>query len=73
MPEPFEEVYRRFLEDPEGFWGDAARAVDWYRPWDRVLDASRPPFHRWFSGGVSTPAITPWTGTWRTGTATGSP
>jgi len=26
--------------------------VDWYRPWDRVLDGSRPPFYRWFPGGV---------------------
>ncbi|MDD1645669.1 MAG: propionyl-CoA synthetase [Methanomicrobiales archaeon] len=40
------------MEDPERFWGEAARAVDWYRPWDRVLDGSRPPFYRWFPGGV---------------------
>ena len=52
MPEAFDRVYRRSLEDPEGFWGEAARAVDWYRPWDRVLDGSRPPFYRWFPGGV---------------------
>ena len=26
--------------------------MDWYRPWDRVLDGSRPPFYRWFPGGV---------------------
>ena len=52
MPEAFDEVYRHSLEDPERFWGEAARAVDWYRPWDRVLDGSRPPFYRWFPGGV---------------------
>ncbi|MDD1653063.1 MAG: propionyl-CoA synthetase [Methanomicrobiales archaeon] len=52
MPEPFAEAYRRSLEDPEGFWGDAARSVDWYRPWDRVRDDSRPPFTRWFPGGI---------------------
>ena len=46
------EVYRRSIEDPEGFWGEAADAVSWYRKWDRVLDRSNPPFYRWFAGGV---------------------
>jgi propionyl-CoA synthetase len=47
----FEEVYRRSLEDPEGFWAEAAAAIDWDEPWQRVLDDSRAPFYRWFSGG----------------------
>ena len=47
----FEEVYRRSLADPEGFWADAAAAIDWDEPWERVLDDSRAPFYRWFSGG----------------------
>jgi propionyl-CoA synthetase len=45
------EVHRRSLEDSEGFWGDAAAAIEWTRPPGRVLDASRPPFYRWFAGG----------------------
>jgi propionyl-CoA synthetase len=44
-------VYRRSLEDPEGFWGEAATALHWFEPWRKVLDASRAPFHRWFEGG----------------------
>ena len=48
----YEEVYRRSIEDPEGFWGEAAEAVSWYRRWDRVLDRSNPPFYRWFPGGI---------------------
>jgi propionyl-CoA synthetase len=44
-------VYRRSLEDPEGFWGEAASAVHWFEPWEKVLDDSRPPFYRWFAGG----------------------
>ncbi len=44
------ELQRRAAEDPEGFWAEAAAAVDWTKPWDRVLDASRPPFFRWFAG-----------------------
>jgi propionyl-CoA synthetase len=47
----FEEVYRRSLQDPEGFWADAAAAIEWDEPWQRVLDDSRAPFYRWFSGG----------------------
>ena len=39
------------MKDPEGFWGDAAEAVHWYRRWDRVLDDSEAPFYRWFTGG----------------------
>ncbi|MEA1676830.1 propionyl-CoA synthetase [Nitrospirillum sp. BR 11163] len=47
----YAEVYNRSLDDPEGFWGEAARAIDWIRPWDHVLDDSRAPLFRWFSGG----------------------
>jgi propionyl-CoA synthetase len=51
MRRTFDEVYRRSLDDPEGFWAAAAGAIDWTRQWDRVLDASRAPFYRWFAGG----------------------
>jgi propionyl-CoA synthetase len=46
----FEDVYRRSLQDPEGFWAEAAAAIEWDEPWQRVLDDSRAPFYRWFSG-----------------------
>src|SRR5919201_6286328 len=46
----FEEIHRRSLEEPEAFWAEAAAAVDWDRPWERVLDQSRAPFYRWFTG-----------------------
>jgi propionyl-CoA synthetase len=47
----FDEVYKRSLADPEAFWADAAAAIDWDEPWERVLDDSRAPFYRWFAGG----------------------
>jgi propionyl-CoA synthetase len=47
----YEEIYRRSLDDPDGFWGEAAAAIDWIEPWQRVLDDSRAPFYRWFTGG----------------------
>jgi len=42
------EIHRRSLEDREGFWRDAAAAIDWHRAPDRILDESRAPFYRWF-------------------------
>jgi len=45
-------AYRRSIEDPDGFWGDAAAAIDWIRAPDKVLDADDAPLYRWFTGGV---------------------
>ena len=50
MSAVYEAAYRRSLEDPEGFWAEAAEAIDWDRRWDRVLDNANPPFTRWFVG-----------------------
>src|SRR5437773_12481162 len=52
MKNTYDEVYSRWLNDPENFWAEAAEAVHWDKKWDRVLDASRPPFYRWFAGGM---------------------
>ncbi len=34
--------------DPEGFWAEAAQAIDWISPWSAVLDSTKAPFYRWF-------------------------
>jgi propionyl-CoA synthetase len=47
----YQETYERSLNDPAGFWAEAAEDIDWFDRWDTVLDESRPPFYRWFSGG----------------------
>ncbi|HEX9819039.1 MAG TPA: propionyl-CoA synthetase [Methylomirabilota bacterium] len=52
MRSQYDEAYTRSLRDPQGFWAAAAEDLYWERRWDRVLDDSRPPFYRWFSGGV---------------------
>ena len=51
MDTKFDEMYRRSLEDFDGFWAEAAEGVDWYKKWDRVRDDSKLPFYRWFPGG----------------------
>jgi propionyl-CoA synthetase len=48
----YDEVYARWREAPESFWAEAAEAIHWYKKWDKILDASKPPFYRWFTGGV---------------------
>src|SRR5882757_2989303 len=48
----YEQEFRRSLADPEGFWGDAAKDIDWYQAPTVVLYRSRPPFYRWFADGV---------------------
>ncbi|HYZ54203.1 MAG TPA: propionyl-CoA synthetase [Streptosporangiaceae bacterium] len=49
---PYQEAFRRSLADPGGFWGEAAKLIDWYRDPAAVLDRSNPPFYRWFAAGV---------------------
>ncbi|KPJ49213.1 MAG: 3-hydroxypropionyl-CoA synthetase, partial [Dehalococcoidia bacterium DG_22] len=44
------EVYDRSLRDPEGFWAEEARKLDWFKTWDKVLEW-KPPFAKWFVGG----------------------
>lgn len=51
MNSRYRQAYLRSLEDPSGFWAEAAADVHWYKQWDEVLDGSRPPFYRWFAGG----------------------
>ncbi|MSP48501.1 MAG: propionyl-CoA synthetase [Alphaproteobacteria bacterium] len=47
----YAEAHRRSLADKEGFWLEAAEAVTWTTPPTRALDASKPPFYRWFPDG----------------------
>jgi propionyl-CoA synthetase len=48
----YADAFHRSLADPEGFWGEAAAAIDWYREPTAVLDRTQPPFYRWFPGGL---------------------
>ncbi|WP_427384515.1 propionyl-CoA synthetase [Janibacter sp. G56] len=49
---PWAQAHARSLADPDGFWGEAARAIDWVTEPTRTLDASNPPLYRWFPDGV---------------------
>ncbi len=43
-------IYERAAADPEAFWGEMARVVDWHKPFDRVLDWDVP-WAKWYVGG----------------------
>jgi propionyl-CoA synthetase len=47
----YQEFHKRSIAQREAFWSEQAALIDWHRPFDRVLDYSRPPFARWFVGG----------------------
>lgn len=48
----YEETFERSIADPAGFWGEAARLIDWVRPPSTILDPSHAPLYRWYSDGV---------------------
>ncbi|MFO7340560.1 MAG: propionate--CoA ligase, partial [Lysobacteraceae bacterium] len=49
----YEAMYRRSVEQPEEFWGEMARAIDWHEPPKKILEYDNPPFRRWFAGGTT--------------------
>jgi propionyl-CoA synthetase len=47
----YNDLYRRSVDDRDGFWAEQAQRIEWRRPFDQVCDHGRPPFARWFVGG----------------------
>ena len=47
----YDTIYRRSITDREGFWEEEASKLEWYQKWYKVLDDSKKPFFKWFSGG----------------------
>jgi acetyl-CoA synthetase len=63
----YRSLYRRSVEDPEGFWAEQAAALSWQRRWDKTL-VWEPPFAQWFVGGrlnLSENCLDRHLGTWR--------
>jgi acetyl-CoA synthetase len=48
----YKEIYERSVKDPDGFWGEMAEQLDWYKKWSKVSewDFNRPEI-RWFNDG----------------------
>jgi propionyl-CoA synthetase len=51
MQSRYFDVYGDWQRDPEGFWAEAAAAIDWFKQPDKVFDRSKGVYGRWFVGG----------------------
>ncbi len=49
--EIYNAFHQRSIQDPDGFWAEQAKLIDWHEPFTKVLDYSRSPFAKWFVGG----------------------
>lgn len=49
----YTDFYRRSIDERDAFWGEQAQMIDWHQPYDRVCNYDKPPFARWFEGGVT--------------------
>jgi acetyl-CoA synthetase len=48
----YKKIYQRSIDDPEGFWGELAKQLDWYKKWDKVVvEDFKEAKHEWFVGG----------------------
>ena len=48
----YQDVYEGWKNDPERFWMEAAKAIDWIKPPSRALDDSDAPLYGWFDDAV---------------------
>jgi acetyl-CoA synthetase len=46
-----ESEHEKAARDPQGWWAEQAKALDWFEEWDEVIDESEAPFYKWFKGG----------------------
>ncbi|MGH8765892.1 MAG: acetyl-coenzyme A synthetase N-terminal domain-containing protein, partial [Burkholderiales bacterium] len=47
----YADFHRRSIAQRDDFWREEAKRIDWHKPFDKVLDYSKPPFAKWFVGG----------------------
>ncbi len=62
------ELYDWSINHPEEFWAEQAGELEWFKPWEKVLDESKAPFYHWFVGAKTNivhNAIDRHTKTWR--------
>ena len=46
----YQEVYQSWKQDPEAFWSEAGRGIEWFKPWEKVFDPNKGQYGRWFVG-----------------------
>lgn len=51
----YEQMYQQSIDDPEGFWGEQGKRLDWFKPYSKVKHTSYDPHNvdiRWFEDGT---------------------
>jgi acetyl-CoA synthetase len=43
--------WEKSIKNPQEYWSEKAKAIDWFKPFGKVLDDSNPPFYKWFPDG----------------------
>ena len=43
--------WEKSIKNPQEYWAEKAKAIDWFKPFSKVLDDSNPPFYKWFPDG----------------------
>ena len=43
--------WEKSIKNPQEYWTEKAKAIDWFKPFSKVLDDSNPPFYKWFADG----------------------
>ena len=51
FPPQLKQMIERASSDVEGFWGEIAKELHWFEPWDKVYKEEEYPFFKWFVGG----------------------
>ena len=52
----YDEMYARSLKDPDGFWGEHGKRIDWIKPFSKVMNVSYDPENlsiKWYEDGVT--------------------
>jgi propionyl-CoA synthetase len=50
-PISYADFYKLSIDQPDAFWTEQAKLIDWFTPFSRVCNDDKPPFVNWFEGG----------------------
>ncbi len=56
----YDEMYKRSIDDPDGFWGEHGKRIDWIKPFTKVMDCSYDPANvsiKWYEDGTTNVAM----------------
>ena len=47
----YADFYRQSIDQPDVFWTEQAKLIDWFKPFTRICNYDNPPFAHWYEGG----------------------